>query len=454
MPSLRERFGAWIAGRAATGRIEFHPPSFATYGVGIGGLNQPQHEVLLQESLGFADVATRAIANRLASLNPQVKVTRREQRGTTMDEVLDDHPLKRLLDRPHPNLSRTQLLRLTAQYIVTVGEAYWLKVGTSLGVVSELHPIPPMMVEPELSQGVVTGYGVRDGSGHRHILRPDTVVRMYFPDPEAPWRSEGYLGPSGAFADSLKFASQHLRRHYQHDATPKLALEASEQATPFTREEKEAFATLWRGRYHAREGTAEGAPAILPTGYKVVPLPFQAGNQVVPLLEFWRDEQLMAFGVPRSVLGQVVSGDRSSAETNQFVFDLHTILPIAKLIEEALTLQLAPDFDASIFVEFEPFVADDKEFTLKREAHDLEHGVREINRVLEDRGDDPVEWGEKPTISTKLKVFDPDAIELVPVGPTNGGGMPLEEDDEEADGPEARLHRQVRTAFKQARRVA
>ena len=121
--TLRERLPAWLGGkqRAAGPPIEWHQPNTEWFGPGLG--NQPSHDTLLKENIGVPDRATRAIANRLSTLNPQIKISRRETGGTETDEILDDHPLKALLDRPHPNLSRAQLLRLTTQWIVTVGEA-------------------------------------------------------------------------------------------------------------------------------------------------------------------------------------------------------------------------------------------------------------------------------------------------------------------------------------------
>jgi len=168
--TLRERLPTWLGGkppvteeRASTKAIDFSPFYSSWYGPGIG--SQPSHERLLQENLGVPDAATRAIANRISGLNPLVKVTKREQAGTTTDEILDDHVLKRLIDRPHKNFSRSQVLRLTTQWIVTVGEAYWLKVGNGLGVPGELHPYPPGNVTPRVAQNILRGYTVRDGNG-------------------------------------------------------------------------------------------------------------------------------------------------------------------------------------------------------------------------------------------------------------------------------------------------
>ena len=376
--------------------IAMHPSMTQYWGPGIG--NQPAHDTLLRETLGVAARSERAIANRFSTLDPLVKVSRQTSDGTTEDETLDDHALKILLDRPHPNLSRSQLLRLTAQYIVTVGEAYWLKVGNRLRVPAQLHPIHPGRVTPMLERNVVVSYVVRDGDGREQEIDASELVRFYFPDPESPWTSEGYLGPAAVTADSLKFAGQHLRYHYQTDATPKTTLEAGETAQPFTAEEQEKFHQEWSRHYHQRLGSAAGAPAITPTGYKLIQLAMQSGADLAPLLEFWRDEQLMDYGVPRSILGQVVSGDRSSAETNEYVFDRYTILPIAELVASSITLQLAPDFDPSIFVEFEDFVSEDKRFELERETADVRNKVRSPQQILRDRNADVEDapWGEFP----------------------------------------------------------
>jgi hypothetical protein len=218
MPSLRERLGAMIAfGRKSTDPMQFHPASSLWFGNGLG--LQPNHETLLTENIGVADIATRAIGNRLGSLNPLVKASTRSTEGTLVDEIQDDHPLKKLLDRPHPNFSKQQLLRLTGQWVVTVGEAYWMKVGNGLGVPRELHPIPPAKIWPAWEQGVIAYYIIEDGEGRRTTKDADTVVRIALPDPADPYSAEGYLGPSAIVADSSKFAAEHLRSHTDATAT-------------------------------------------------------------------------------------------------------------------------------------------------------------------------------------------------------------------------------------------
>jgi len=427
--------------RAATGAIDFHPPAAPYYGVGLGGPSQPDHATLLRESSGFNATASRAIANRVASLNPRVVVSRRVEDGTVVDEVLDDHPLKALLDRPHPTFLRSQLLFLVSQWVLNPGDACLLKVGNRLGRPVELHPIPPAMIAPVVERGVVTGYAMQTGTGSQRTVPADVVARCYIPDPEFPWRSEGYLAPTGVAADALKFAGLHLRRHYQKDATPRSVLQAQAGAAAFNQAALDALYAQWRKAYDSRSGDRVGLPAVLPPLYELVQLAMESGKDVVPLLEYFRDEQLMAYFTPKSVLGLVVSGDRSSAETNQWVFDRYAVLPIANLIQEAWTAQIARDFDPSIRIEFEPFVSEDKEYELKREAQDLEHGVRTVNKVLTDRGDDPVPWGDKPTVNSKIKPYDPNEKPQPAAGAAAGQPAGAADDNEDA---ERAAHRSIR----------
>jgi hypothetical protein len=379
-------------------------------------------------------MATRAIANRIASLNPQVKVSRQTEKGTTEDEVLDDHALKVLLDRPHPTFTKQQMLRLLGQWIPAVGTGYWLKIRSRLGPPVMLQPMPPQNVEPVIRQGEIDAYSVKDGKGAVHRIERSEVVHFWFPDPETLYTAEGYLGPNAVVTDAQRFASEHLRSRYQNDATPPMILKAGGDAAAPNDPQWERWQQEYRRKYHNRAGTHPGLPAMLPTGWDAILIAMSSGADITPLLEHWQANQLMNFGTPASVLGRVISGDRSSAETNQYVFDRHTILPITKLIEEALTLQLAEEFDESIFVEFEKFVSDDKGFLLKQEDQDLRLKVRSPQQILRDRNADPEDatWGEYPVGTLASTPYTGEEIEFdLPKDDPTALSEPDEEPEEE-----------------------
>ena len=87
-----------------------------------------------------------------------------------------------------------------------------------------------------------------------------------------------------------------------------------------------------------------------------------------------------------TVLGRVISGDRSAAETNQFVMDLHTVLPITMMMSGAITDQLAADFDPNIWVEFEEFVSADTVHVLAKEDQDVKNKIKSPQDCIREQG--------------------------------------------------------------------
>jgi len=423
--------------RAVSQPISFAPSQIPSV-KGIG--SQPPDERLLQEVRGWQAIATRAIADRVAGLELQVGHMVQEGSRSTFDPQ-PKHPLQTLLDRPSPLHSRRNTLHLIANYVVTLGEAYLLKVGSDAGLTVELYVMLGGSVSPVLSAGVVSGYLVRDGSGTETPIAAEDVVRVWRPDPESLYTSVGFLGPQAIAADSSKFLSEHLRRHFERDATPRIILEPAKDAVAPGPKEERRFNLRWLARYNRRKGTLVGVPTRLPVGYTAKEFAAHGGtSELVPLLAHWRDQTLMAYGVPRSIVGDVVDANRAAAETNQLVFDRHTITPITDLIADALTHQLAQPEHGDAVVRFAEFVSEDSEHRLAEEQQDLSLKVRSIDQVREDRGLEPVTWGELPVgspIDTPYTGEEPEPLELEPLEP-NEPDEPPEDDDEDPEGDRSR----------------
>jgi hypothetical protein len=86
-----------------------------------------------------------------------------------------------------------------------------------------------------------------------------------------------------------------------------------------------------------------------------------------------------------------------------FVFEATTIKPLADLIADALTNQLARDFDPRLVVRFEDFITEDKSFALEKRKALLDRKVITVNEVRLEDGREPVEWGDLP-ISTSQEI--------------------------------------------------
>ena len=448
----------WIPWRRRTPPADearaFSPPTYfaGTYRVGLGGTpGIPSPASVAREFTGWQAIASQAIGRRISTLSLEVIERRRKRAGTMLEEVLDDHPLASVWNA-NPVFTREQLLALIGHWLTHRGEAYLLKVTDSLGFTRELWPLTPERMTPITDRDLgISAYKFTSEAGEIDYDASE-LVRVWWPDPGEPFAALGNLAPQANAYDAAKFTDETIRSHYQHDAIPKVALiakgTAGAPATAPSGPQLVRWLADWRMRFHRRSGTERGLPSFLPPGWE--PYEFDSFGGVTEqadLMDRYRDRLLMANGVPRSILGDVVDVNRAAAETNAYVFDLHTVTPHATLIAAALTRQLAaPEYGDTIAVRFAEFVASDKDFDLRREGQDLERKLRSVNQVREDRGLDPVSWGELPIGSfgdvpytgqderEPLAPDDPEAFGEAPAAAADDEG----ESDDDRSGPRAR----------------
>jgi SPP1 gp7 family putative phage head morphogenesis protein len=432
----------------------FDPPVYfaGVYRSGLSDQSQPSSDRLLAAHNGWQAIASRAISQRLSTLVLEVVIRVRTESGTVVEEVIDDHPLAAVWDA-NPVFTASQLLALMGFWLADVGEAYFVKVTDRLRLTRELWPLSPARVEIVTDRDVgIRGY-VFHGEGGDIAYQADEVVRIFRPDPRSPFAGLGNLGPQAVAYDAGTFLDETIRAHYQNDATPKVALTAREGASVPQPQTLARFESDWRSRYDARGGSRRGLPAFLPPGFDVHEFASDGLTGNAELMDRLRDRILMANGVPRSILGDVVDVNRAAAETNQFVFDLHTVQPLTALIESALTRQVARDYDAELRVRFAPFVSEDKDFVLRQEQQDLVTKVRTVNQVREDRGLDPVDYGDEPIGSFGDVPYRPDEErELAADDPEAFGAGGAEDDagDDEPRGRRRALVAGARGAFEPA----
>ncbi len=440
--------------RAATEPIDFgFGGSRFSFGNALNGDrgHQPRTEALLRASTGIFSTGEKKIAERVASLELEVVTPKRQPDGSFKVEVVDDpmHPLVALLAVVHPDFGKYAMFKMKTQQVISTGKAFWLKVGGAIrsnvdqsrALPVELHPMPPDRVERVWRNGVINHYVVQTGRGGVERLDPDLVIDFNMPDPENMTGSEGVLGPNGVSHNANEFAKETMREHFRHNAMPDGVLKGG--AAYNNDDLKQAFAEEWANVQNRRTGSRRGIPPMIPSDAELIQFAMQTGVEIVPLLEHFDTELLMALGVPQSVLGRVVSGDRSSADVNQHVFDLHTVLPYTRLDEGALTRDLAHDFDPMLSIRYKPFIRPDKEFALKQERQDLELFVRNIDTVVEERNLPPVEWGARPVATFNQVPYTGEPFRLRPDDSDALGDRTREEPDPDPEPePDAELQRE------------
>lgn len=409
-----------------------------------GSTNPTDETALLKSVTGAPAMATRAIADRVASLEFEVVARTRARDGVVEDQVIDNHPMKLLLDNPSAWHSGRQLKRVVAYHLVTLGEAYLAKIinpGTKIP--ESLQILRPDQVKPIGDGRILKGYEIVTAQGQRREnLKPDEVCRIWNPDPSAPFAARGTLGPQGRLADMLEYAEDHLRGFYESDATPAVVLEATnpDAPTPTDRGVLQRFDLAWIKAYHKRRGHKRGVPPFLAPGWSAKVLDAaETLSSTRVLMEYARDQILMAYGVPRSVLGDVVDANRAAADTNQYVFDRYTVTPVADAISDGLTRDIASMYPQrqgiKLMVRFQEFVSADQEFILKEEAQDVALKVRTINEIRAKRGIPDVDWGNEPVGTFADTPYRPNEQRTMPMDVPGafGESKPKPDDDEESE---------------------
>ena len=97
----------------------------------------------------------------------------------------------------------------------------------------------------------------------------------------------------------------------------------------------------------------------------------------------------------------------ANLQASDYLYMSKTIRPRINRRDQQLTERLAQPFDQRLFFSAEDPVPEDQAATMEQQRIDLEHGVKTINEVRAERGEEPVWWGDEPLIAswmTRLSV--------------------------------------------------
>ena len=199
---------------------------------------------------------------------------------------------------------------------------------TRAGIIRDLNPIPPALAS-----------FIADGWGYKVVIsgrayKPDKVLHFALnPDSLYPWRGTGYRVSLAAVADNLKQASATQKGFLESKWKPSLIVKVDGMIEEFS--SPEGRRKLLES--YAMSGEA-GEPWLIPAEQfsveQVKPLTLSdlALDAMVTL-----DKRTVAavLGIPPFVLGV---GDFNRDAWNNFVNT--TIMPLARLIEQELTIML------------------------------------------------------------------------------------------------------------------
>jgi HK97 family phage portal protein len=207
-----------------------------------------------------------------------------------------------------------------------------------------IHLIPPGMCEPIPDpQTFVKGYRVRAADMSETILKPEQVIWIKLkPHPTDPYMQMTPLVTAGIAAETDYFARLFNRNFLQNDGRPGLLVSVRGQMNPVDAEEL-------KRRFGGGYNTAGSTTVIEAEGIDVADMgatPRDAQWQEATRAS--KEDIMIAFGVPESVLGNASGRTFDNADAEYELFWTHTMVPHCEAIAGGLDVFTGKNDDDTV----------------------------------------------------------------------------------------------------------
>lgn len=296
--------------------------------------------------------AVRICVRFLASNIAHLKLKSYRRTAETPD-LLRDHPLPLLLEKPNLRTSGFDLIYGTVSDMAIYDTAYWLKVYS--GNAKSLYRIPPAYVAPK-GGNILTGpayYVIQVGSGIKNVT-PDQVVDFKGYNAIDTRIGSSPLEALRAVLLEEVAASAHRAGFWRNAARRDGVIErpAAPAAPAWDDTARARFREDWQNRTAGSQNA--GITPILEDGMKWNPDSFSPkDSEFIAGREFAIDTVATTYSIPLALLSRKGTSTFASLQEFHKMLYVDVLGPWNARIERALWLQLLPDFaDPDLYVEF------------------------------------------------------------------------------------------------------
>ena len=360
------------------------------------------------------------------------------------DEIVEQHPLIDLLNRPNPLQSYSEFFNSLFGYVLLSGNAYILKVGAEQGAPKELHQLRPdrMVIKgsgnaiPDRYEYVLNGrvqktYLIDQVNGYSEVKH----VKLWNP-------LDDYYGlsPMSAAAvevDQFNMSSKHNVNLLQNGARPSGAVIFKPQddggfAANLSESQRQQLLTDLNNRFSGA-GNA-GRPMLLEGDFDWKEMGLTPKD-----MDFHRLKNMAAtdialcFGVPSQLVGVPDAQTYANVSEARLALYEETIIPHLRKIESDLNEWLVPLYDDRLKLEFDidsiPALSERKRKTYENVTSAVREGIMTRNEARQQIGLSPVDGADGLYISANLFPLTDEAVPEVE-NPINDEDL---EDYEEED---------------------
>jgi HK97 family phage portal protein len=315
-------------------------------------------------------------------------------------DVIEDHDLLTLLNKPNEFHTGLQFWGLYQKYRDLIGSAFIWKVPSSTvfkkDQPSELILLRPDFVSIQYSDGKIVGFKHSGPNNKTFVLPPEQVIYLYTPDPMNPTEGISLIKAGPMAIDTEVQLSKYHANVIRNGGNVGNVIKFK---TPsLTKQQVAELKASYKDQYAGAKNSGE--PMFLGGDAEVINLGLTPTE--LSYLETKRltlDDICIMTGVPKAVLA-VSSGETfANADASVNIFLRETIKPLLTDLKTILDWRLIPDeFDLE-FTDPTPENIDQK---LKETETGLKNSYMTINEARERHGLEPVPEGDQILVSFGL----------------------------------------------------
>jgi HK97 family phage portal protein len=263
-------------------------------------------------------------------------------------EVVEDHPIALLLEQPNPFMSRKEFIERITIHLFLGGNAVMTKVKGG-GQVTELWTLPPDAIKIQPSRkGFIERY-VYERDGITMSFDPKDVMHGKFVDPSNQYWGMSPLQAGARVVDTDTEATTWNKISMENRAVTNGVFSFEHPLTTAQWEQaREMIKEQHSGIYNAH------APWILGAGAKWEQMSLTPQEMdFIESRKLSREEICSIFGVPPVMIGIFENATLANIETARKIFWQDTIIPFLDLLKGVFNLQLMPDFDPALYVDYD-----------------------------------------------------------------------------------------------------
>lgn len=306
------------------------------------------------------------------------------QRG---DSEVDDHWVLDVLRRPNDFQTMSEFFEMYQMYKDLTGSVFiWLQTNTK-GEVEEMHFLRPDRTTVLVSDvdGTVIGYKYQGKNGETTKYGKDEVVASFYPDPTDITGGMGPLKPAELSVDTEKQLSNYHYSVLKNGGKVEgvISFDVERLSKTQKKEIKEDFEKHYSGSENSGKPLVlEGKADYKDLGLTPKELSFLDSKKMA------RDDILLAYQVPKTVLGLTEDVSRANGEEANRMFIADTIKPLIKNLVAKFNQTITPEEYELSFVDPTP---KDVELALKKIENGTKNGYMTTNEKREMLGLEPLD---------------------------------------------------------------